>query len=419
MILDLILTVVGLLGLVVAALSARIRRLPVSEPLLALATGVVIGPAVLGVLPVSPITAEPKILHDTTRILLAISVMGVALRYPLRDVRARVGPVALLLLVAMPLMALTSAGLAAGILGLSLSAALLLGTAVCPTDPVLASSVVTGEPAEQDLPARDRQLLSLESGANDGLALPLVFVAIAFATVATPALAGPDAAGDILLKAVWQVVGALVLGIAAGWLGGRVLRLGEAHGATAQGPMLLFTVVLALAVLGVSGLLSVDGVLAVFVAGLAFNLASTGAERTSDVTIDEAMNRFGVLPLFVYLGAALPWVEWQALGWPVLGLAVAVLFLRRLPVLLLLRRPLRLGWPDAVYLGWFGPVGVSALFYLALEAEKMDLPHSVLGAGALIVVASTVAHGVTAAPGRVLYRRAADRLPDMTESSRA
>jgi NhaP-type Na+/H+ or K+/H+ antiporter len=167
------------------------------------------------------------------------------------------------------------------------------------------------------------------------------------------------------------------------------------------------------------GLLSVDGVLAVFVAGLAFNLNSNGAERTSDVTIDEAMNRFGVLPLFVYLGAALPWAEWQALGWPVLGLAVATLFLRRLPVLLLLRRPLRLGWPDAVYLGWFGPMGVSALFYLALEAEKMDLPHSVLGAGVLIVVASTVAHGVTAAPGRVLYRRAADRLPDMTESSRA
>jgi NhaP-type Na+/H+ or K+/H+ antiporter len=327
--------------------------------------------------------------------------------------------VALLLLVAMPLMALTSAGLAVGILGLSLSAALLLGTAVCPTDPVLASSVVTGAPAEQDLPARDRQLLSLESGANDGLALPLVFAAMAVATVATPALAGPEAAGDIALQAVWEVVGAVVLGAAAGWLGGRALRVGEAHGATAQGPMLLFTVVLALAVLGVSGLLHVDGVLAVLVAGLAFNLTSTGAERTADVTIDEAMNRFGVLPLFVYLGAALPWAEWQALGWPVLGLAVAVLFLRRLPVLLLLRRPLRLGWPDAVYLGWFGPVGVSALFYLTLEAEKMDLPHSLLGAGALIVVASTVAHGVTAAPGRVLYRRAADRLPDMTESSRA
>ena len=74
----------------------------------------------------------------------------------------------------MPATALISTGLTAAILGVTLGAALLLGTAICPTDPVLASSVVTGKPAEEDLPARDRQILSLESGANDGLALPLV-----------------------------------------------------------------------------------------------------------------------------------------------------------------------------------------------------------------------------------------------------
>jgi NhaP-type Na+/H+ or K+/H+ antiporter len=96
---------------------------------------------------------------------------------------------------------------------------------------------------------------------------------------------------------------------------------------------------------------------------------------------------------------------WRELGGAVVLLALAVLLLRRLPVLLLLRRPLHLGWPDAVYLGWFGPVGVSALFYLTLEAEELALPDPVLAAGVMIVVASTVAHGLTAAPGRVLYRR--------------
>jgi NhaP-type Na+/H+ or K+/H+ antiporter len=88
---------------------------------------------------------------------------------------------------------------------------------------------------------------------------------------------------------------------------------------------------------------------------------------------------------------------------------VTVLLLRRLPILLLLRRPLRLGWADAVHLGWFGPIGVSALFYLALEAERVGADPTVLAAGSLIVVVSTVVHGLTAAPGRVLYRRVTDR----------
>lgn len=394
---DVMLVAVGVLGVLVAALSARIRRLPVSEPLLALVAGVLLGPGVLDVLSLPPVTAEHATVHDTTRLLLAISVMGVALRYPFQDIRRQIRPVVVLLLVAMPAMALVSTGLAVWILGATMSAALLLGTAVCPTDPVLASSVVTGQPAEEDLPARDRQMLSLESGANDGLALPFVLAAVA--------VAGPMTAVQALGETLWQVLGAAAVGIAAGWLGGRALRLGEAYGATAHGPMLLFTVVLALLVLGISGVLHLDGVLAAFVAGLAFNLSSTGGERTAEVEIDEAVNRFAVLPMFVLIGATLPWEIWHELGWPAVALAVAVLVLRRLPVLLLLKRPLALGWADAVYLGWFGPVGVSAVFYLTLEAKELGGAQEVIGAGIMIVVASTVVHGLTSAPGRLLYRR--------------
>ncbi len=402
--LDVLLIVVGALGVLVAALSARLQRLPVSAPLLALVIGVLVGPEVLGALPLPPITAEHTTVHEATRILLAISVTGVALRYPFGAARTRLRPVVILLVVAMPAMALVSAGLAAAVLGMSLGAALLLGTAICPTDPVLASSVVTGEPAEQGLPARDRQILSLESGANDGLALPFVLAAVAFA--------GPMTAGEAVLEMLWQVAGAAALGLVAGWLGGRALRAGEKHGATARGPMLLFTVLLALLVLGLSGALHLDGVLAAFVAALAFNLVSTGSERTAEVEIDEAVNRFAVLPMFVLLGATIPWASWAELGWAGLLLAAAVLLLRRLPVVLLLRGPLNLGLPDAVYLGWFGPVGVSAVFYLTLEAQELGLPDAVMGAGILIVAASTVAHGLTSSAGPPLYRRLSSRTTD-------
>jgi len=397
MTLDVLLVTVGLLGLVVAALSARIRRLPFSEPLLAVLAGVLVGPEVLGLLPVAPITTDDATVNDTARLLLAVSVMGVALRYPFDAVRRQLRPVGILLLLAMPAMALVSAGLSMWILGATASAALLLGTAVCPTDPVLASSVVTGKPAEEGLPARNRQILSLESGANDGLALPFVLVAVA--------LGGPMTAGEAVQEMLWQVLGALLLGVAAGRVAGRALRLGQAHGSTAHGPMLLLTILLALMVLGLSGTFELDGVLTAFIAGLAFNRTSTGGERKVEVELDEAVNRFVVLPFFVLIGATIPWAVWGGLGWPAVILALAVLLLRRLPVLLLLKRPLGLGWADAAFLGWFGPIGVSAVFYLILEAKELGASDTVTGAGIMIVVASTVVHGLTSSPGRVLYQR--------------
>jgi sodium/hydrogen antiporter len=396
---DLLLLAGGVLAVGVAALSSRLRRLPLSEPLLGLVVGVVLGPAVTGALPLAPLTEDHTWTHTASRLLLAVSVMAIALRYPFREARAQSRPVLLLLAVAMPVMAVVTAGLSAWALGVGLGTAALLGAALSPTDPVLASNVVTGKPAEEDLPARDRQILSLESGANDGLALPLVLVAVA--------LAGPLSVGDALLESLWQVAGAVVVGVLLGWLGGRALRFGDEHGATDPGPQALFTAVLAFAILGLSGLLVVDGILAVFVGGLAFNVVSTGGERTSDVPIDEAVNRFLVLPLFIAVGAVLPWDAWADLGWRGPALAVAVLLLRRLPVLLLLRRPLRLGLPDAVHLGWFGPIGVSALFYLTMEADRLGADPTVLAAGSLVVVASTVVHGVTSSPGRILYRKAA------------
>ncbi len=392
------LAAVGVLGMAVATLSAKMRSLPISEPLLGLAAGIVLGPQVTGVLSMSPLTVEQSVLHEGSRVLLAISVMAVALRYPFGEIRRHGRSLLVLLLIVLPVMAVVSAALGWAVLGMPIAAAALFGAAVSPTDPVLASSVVTGDDAERDLPARDRQLLSLESGSNDGLALPLVLVALA--------VAGPLGAGNAVAESVWQVGGAVIVGGVIGWLGGGALRLGADHGSTAGAPALFFTVVLALGILGVSGLLRVDGVLAVFVGGVVFNIVGTGQERESAVPIDEAINRFAVLPLFVMFGATLPWHEWYEFGWPAMLLVLTVLTLRRLPIVLLIKRVLRLGAPDALYLGWFGPVGVSALFYLTLEADRLGANETVLAAGALVLACSTVAFGVTGVIGRGLYRRA-------------
>lgn len=133
--LDVVLLTAGVLAVVVAVLSDRLRRLPLSEPLLGMTAGIVLGPGVTGVVDLPPLTEDTPWVHTATRVLLALSVMAVALRYPLREVRSRLRPVVLLLLVAMPAMAVLTAGLSALVLGVGAGTAALLGAALSPTDP--------------------------------------------------------------------------------------------------------------------------------------------------------------------------------------------------------------------------------------------------------------------------------------------
>jgi NhaP-type Na+/H+ or K+/H+ antiporter len=385
---------VGVLGVLLALVSVPIREVPFSEPMAALLLGIVVGPAVLGVLEVSASTRDVLLLEGT-RILLAASVMAAALRFPTSGLRSMLRPVGLLLLVVMPLAA-ALAGVSALALGLPLALAFLVGACLAPTDPVLAASVVSGAPAERDLPGRLRRLLTLESGANDGLALAVVGIAVA------AVLPGKHLT-HALQALAWEVVAGTLIGLAVGLLAGWGLRCATAHRDLGRGPELLFTLLLALATLGVARVAATDGVLAVFVAGLAYNRLVSGSERGVQSGIDEAVNRFAVLPVFILLGSTLPWAELRTFGWPALAFVAGVLLLRRPVLVLLLARPTGLRLPDAAFTGWFGPMGVSALFYLGHSLHEGVGDPRLYAAVSLAVAASVVAFGVTQAPLRHAY----------------
>lgn len=395
--LDVVLATVGLLGVVVAATSGFLERTPFNPPVLALALGVVIGPEVLDLVAI-PGGTHQEVLRTASRLLLAVGLMAVALRYPLSEVRRGGRGVTILLLVVLPVMAGVLTLGAMWSFGLPFGVAAVIGAALSPTDPVLASSVVTGGPAEQDIPARLRQLLSTESGANDGLALPLVLAAIALAGTT---LTG-DAVGEFAQGLV-EVLIAVAIGTAMGAAAGTLIAREREGRDIEPSAKSVFPLVLALATLGLVGVAHGDAILGVFVAGLAYNATISGADRQAEVQIDEGMNQFLVLPVFALLGVVLPWSGWAELGWGGLAFVLVALVLRRLPIVLALRRPLRLSWADAVWLGWFGPIGVAAVFYLALAHHHGVTDPVVWHAGTLVVVASTVVHGITAAPGRRAY----------------
>ncbi|MBW3639628.1 MAG: cation:proton antiporter, partial [Actinobacteria bacterium] len=308
-------------------------------------------------------------------------------------------PRAMLVLVVMPLVALLTGVAAHLLLGLPIALAALLGACLCPTDPIVASDVVSGGPAARDLPAKTRQVLTEESGANDGLALPLVLLALA------PVLG--KAAGGEAVTATYQVLVGAIVGALLGYVTARVVRSVEAHKDIGPPSDLVVTLVLAITVLGAARVLKSDGVLAVFVAGLAYN--ARGRQRRARAAGDARRRRQPLprRPVHVLLGAVLPWDDWADLGWAGPGFALAVLAVRRPPPVLALARLLGLRLRDAVFVGWFGPIGVSAVFYLALSADEGATDPRLFAAGTLAVAASTLAHGVTALPARRAYARRA------------
>lgn len=388
--LDTYLVVLGGLALALGLASRKLRELPLSEPLVALLLGVLLGPAVLGLLEV-PGDGDAT-LATAARLVLGMSVMAVALRFPLAEIRARLGAVVLLTLVGMVGMALVTTGLAALVLGLPVAGAWLLGAALAPTDPVLSSNIVEGEPAERALPLHLRVLLSIESAANDGLAAPLV----AMGVVAVQGTSLAHGAGGVAAA----LAGAVVVGTALGYAAGSLLELAERHRDIEHSAFLVLTLSLTALVLGTAELLHADAVLATFVAGLAYNHAITRAERSEEWEVQEAINRFLVLPAFVLFGVALPWGLWVEIGWRGPAFTALVFLLRRLPVALALGPRLALDRPAAVFLGWFGPIGVAALLYLTDASLQGVLSDQMWAAGSLVIAASVVLHGLTATYGR-------------------
>lgn len=383
------LAVVGFVGLVLGLFSRRLRYLPLSEPLVALVVGMALGPRALDVLDLG---RPVEVLGIAAEISLALSLMSVALRFDLGEIRPQLGRVVIMLTIVLVGMTVVSAGLAAAVLALPAAGAWLTGAILAPTDPVLSSSIVAGDAAERDLPLRTRVVLSVESAANDGL----TFALVAFGIVAVT--------GESLLREAGVSVAELAVGVAGGaalgWLAGRLLVLTEHHHEIEHSAFLVLTVSLALATLGGVSLAGGQPLVGVFAAGLTYNREISRSERSEEWEVQEAVNRYLVLPVFVLLGVALPWTDWGDLGSRGPVFVLAVLALRRLPLVLAVRPLLRMGGVEAAFVGWFGPMGVAALFYLTEAVREGAADGTVWAAGTLLVVASTLAHGVTATPVR-------------------
>jgi NhaP-type Na+/H+ or K+/H+ antiporter len=398
------LAAVGGLLLLLGLLGGLLKeRTPVSEPLIALLAGVLIGPAALGLLNLADLGEQTLILEEAALVTLGIALVGVALRLPVGYSRRNWRLLLVLLGIVMPLMWLAGGLLVYLIVGVPFWVAVLIGAIVTPTDPVVASSIVAGGVAERNLPAPLRHAISSESGFNDGLALPFIVLPMLVLTEPPGEVLGHWLTHTVLL----EIVAGAALAALMGYLAGKTLRWAERKETMERTSLLTISLALSLTVLGVTELFHLNGVLAAFVAGIVFNFAGSSDAKESQEDIQEAISRFFDLPIFVLLGMALPWEGWLGLGWRGLLLVVAVLLLRRLPTVLALRPllgPLRRQTKDVLFLGWFGPIGAAALYYAAFSFRETGIEEAWV-VGSLIICASVLVHGVSATPLTKLYGR--------------
>ena len=381
------LTILAAAGMAYAVLSARLGRTVVTPAIFFLSAGILLGDAVLGWFSVQASGASLRLIAETT---LALVLFADASRINIRLLTREIAVPARLLGIGLPLTILAGTGIALLALpGLSVVEAALLAIAVAPTDAALGQSVV----ADERIPSRIRQGLNVESGLNDGLCVPLLLIALAFASA--------EGGGDTEpVRLVLEEIGfGVVGGLVAGVTGALAVRIGRKRGWTAVAWAPLIPLAATGIAYGLATVLHGSGLIAAFTGGLAFGtIASAEEERTAEM-IETVGDGFSAATFLVF-GAAIVPVMLEGMGWgPLLFAVLALTVARMVPVALALlgtgARP-----PTVAFVGWFGPRGLASIVFAVLifQAEAVPNLQLVLATISLTVILSVYAHGVTALP---------------------
>jgi NhaP-type Na+/H+ or K+/H+ antiporter len=378
-----------------ATFSRRLERLNVSGAMFFTTAGLLVGP-VLGLLELQIGGEQVKLLAEIT---LTLVLFTDASRISLPALHRELAVPLRLLGIGLPLTIATGALIGAVVVpGLGLAEALILAIVLACTDAALGQAVVSDE----RVPSRIRQGLNVESGLNDGLCVPLFFIAIAIAE----ADAGTTSSQSAFELVFEQIGYGLVGGVVAGVLGGLALlfaarrRLIEGHW------LQILPVASALLAAGVAEALGGSIFIAAFTGGFLFGALrrDTGGEVT--YLVAEGGEVFNAVTFIVFgaviLGPLLDEVTWQVVLYAALSLTVV----RILPVALAMlgtgaRRP------TLAFLGWFGPRGLASIVFAVILLDDTELPHldTMLLAITVTIALSVYAHGLTARPLTERYAR--------------
>ncbi len=367
-------------------LAGRVDRSSLSGPIIFVTAGLIMGPMLLGWFPAGEYRGTLRTLADLT---LALFLFTDAANANLLTLKARLGIPARLLLIGLPLSILAGFGLALVLFDvLTVYEAAILGTMLAATDAALGKAVVTNKA----VPDRLREGLNVESGLNDGLCVPVLFVFVAL-EVGSEASIGEG----LIMRLLAEEIGVgLLTGLSVAVTGAYLMRYADRLGWSDPVWSQITTAAMALTCFATAQSLDGSGYIASFSGGLLFgHLAKK--ETAHLVQPAEGIGEVLALLTWFLFGAAVVGQVFDQFTWSIVLYALLSLtVVRMLPVYLCMAgsgQSPRARW----FIGWFGPRGLASIVFAIIVIDE-GLDHA--GLMSLVVVCtvllSLVLHGITA-----------------------
>lgn len=383
--------------LLAAAISRRIQGTIITLPMAYTVLGLILSGRVLGLVNFDLENELVRIVAELTLVfVLATDASRIDIRTLIKDHSMPIR----LLGIGLPLMMIFGTVVAAILFAeLDFWEAAVLAVILSPTDASLGQAVVTNP----RVPVRIRQSLNVESGLNDGIAMPFLLLALSLAVAEEFSLEP----GYWLGLALAQIGFGVLAGVIIGFLGGRFIEWGQRSGWMSKEFQKISTLALALLAFGVAELVGGNGFIAAFVTGV--TAANTTRREDTNMLYEYAeveVQGLMLLTFMVVFGAVmLPLALDHFTGVMLLYAVLSLALIRFLSVLVSMIGT-RVRPVTTAFLGWFGPRGVASILYIFTVLEE-DLADEALiyNVVMLTVLISIFAHGISAAPVANWYAR--------------
>lgn len=359
------------------------ERMYIGEATVATLCGIIFGPHAANLIDPSRWGNEDIVTIEFSRIVLVVQCFAIGVELPKFYMEKHWRSVFLLLVPVMTFgWLITSLFVWWMVIPLSWLDSLVVAACVTATDPVLASSVVGKGKFAKKVPKHLRDLLSAESGCNDGMAFPFVYLSLYL--IQEKLKAGPVTFHWIVVTILYECVFGAFFGFVVGYLGRHGIKYAEKKDWIDRESFLVFYFVLALFCAGSGSILGIDDLLVGFACGVGFSNDGWFTQKTEESHVSNVIDLLLNLTYFVYFGTIIPWgmfnnAELGLSAWRLTVLAIFVILFRRIPIMLALKPviPDMHTWREALFAGHFGPIGVGAIYVAILARAELEWEHPV------------------------------------------
>jgi sodium/hydrogen antiporter len=355
------------------------ERLYIGEATVATLCGIIFGPHAANLINPGDWGNTDQITLEFSRIVLVVQCFAVGVELPRAYMERHWRSVTLLLVPVMTFgWLLTSLFIWWMFMGrMDWLDSLCVAACVTATDPVLASSVVGKGKFAKRVPKHLRDLLSAESGCNDGMAFPFIYLSLYL--IRYRPHTSEVAFHWICITILYECVFGAIYGVLVGYAARRAIRYAHEKDWIDRESFLVFYFVLALFCAGSGSILGMDDLLIGFACGVGFSNDGWFLEKTEESHVSNVIDLLINLAFFVYFGTIIPWGQFNSdiIGttpWRLVVVAVFVIFFRRIPIMMLLKPiiPDIKTWREALFAGHFGPIGVGAIFVAILARGELE-----------------------------------------------